>query len=81
MEDPDDEISAKRKYFMLLLSLVETKSQTDRENFEDSRIDIQNFLLYRIEELKKDMKSEVEELKKEARKSMGKSMPSISEEI
>ena len=53
---------------MLLLTLVESKNQSEKENFQDGKIDIKNFLDNKMQEMKRDMKKEVAELKKEMKR-------------
>ena len=53
---------------MLLLTLVESKNQSEKENFQDGKIDIKNFLDNKMQEMKRDMKTEVAELKKEMKR-------------
>ena len=53
---------------MLLLTLVESKNQSEKENFQDGKIDIKNFLDNKMQELKRDMKTEVAELKREMKR-------------
>ena len=73
---------------MLLLTLVESKNQSEKENFQDGKIDIKNFLDNKMQELKRDIKTEVAELKKEmittrdnvSKMTLPKRMNSIREE-
>ena len=53
---------------MLLLTLVESKNQSEKENFQDGKIDIKNFLDNKMQEMKRDMKTEVAELKREMKR-------------
>ena len=51
-----------------MLTLVESKNQSEKENFQDGKIDIKNFLDNKMQEMKRDMKTEVAELKKEMKR-------------
>ena len=53
---------------MLLLTLVESKNQSEKENFQDGKIDIKNFLDNKMQEMKRDIKTEVAELKREMKR-------------
>ena len=70
------------------MTLVESKNQSEKENFQDGKIDIKNFLDNKMQELKRDIKTEVAELKKEmittrdnvSKMTLPKRMNSIREE-
>ena len=51
-----------------MLTLVESKNQSEKETFQDGKIDIKNFLDNKMQEMKRDMKTEVAELKKEMKR-------------
>ena len=51
-----------------MLTLVESKNQSEKENFQDGKIDIKNFLDNKMQEMKRDMKTEVAELKREMKR-------------
>ena len=69
-EDSERKRLERNKYFPLLLTLVESIHQTtERENFQHSKIDIQNVLDSKIEELKKVFTKEVNDLKRVIKRS------------
>ena len=51
-----------------MLTLVESKNQSEKENFQDGKIDIKNFLDNKMQEMKRDIKTEVAELKREMKR-------------